>query len=106
MIVRTRHESAFLARNMLGDPGERELFVYLPPGYEESDRRYATAYLLQVSDDGRQWSTIYSTTVSTCGTQTLSVTGTGRYLRVYGTKRATQFGYSLWEVVVHTGINP
>src|SRR5436853_5127889 len=46
MIVRTRHESAYLADNMLGDPGERDLFVYLPPGYEESDRRYACAYLL------------------------------------------------------------
>ena len=66
----------------------------------------ATAFRLQVSADGRQWSTIYSTTVSTCGTQTLSVAGSGRYLRVYGTTRATQFGYSLWEVVVHTGKNP
>ena len=46
MIVRTRHESSYLAANMLGDPGERDLFIYLPPGYEESDRRYATAVLL------------------------------------------------------------
>jgi S-formylglutathione hydrolase FrmB len=46
MIVRARHESPYLAANMLGDPGERDLFVYLPPGYEVSDRRYATAYLL------------------------------------------------------------
>ncbi len=66
----------------------------------------ATAYRLQVSDEGSQWSTIYSTTVSTCGRQTLSVAGTGRYLRVYGTTRATAYGYSLWEVVVHIGTNP
>jgi F5/8 type C domain len=67
---------------------------------------YATAYQIQVSDDGSRWSTIYSTTVSTGGTETLSVSGTGRYLRVYGTKRATAYGYSLWEIAVHTGTNP
>jgi hypothetical protein len=46
VIVHSRLESSHLARNLLGDPGERDLFVYLPPGYEESDRRYPTAYLL------------------------------------------------------------
>jgi hypothetical protein len=35
--------------------------------------------------------------------QTLDVTGTGRYLRLYGTARATQYGYSLWELQVHGG---
>ena len=52
VIVQTRHESAYLAANMLGDPGERDLFVYLPPGYEESDRRYATAYSLHAFGEG------------------------------------------------------
>jgi len=28
------------------------------------------------------------------------VTGTGRYVRVYGTQRGTQWGYSLWELAV------
>jgi S-formylglutathione hydrolase FrmB len=46
VIVHTRHQSPFLANNMLGDPGERDLFVYLPPGYQDRGRRYATAYLL------------------------------------------------------------
>ena len=40
MIVHTLLESSHLAGNLLGDPSERDLFVYLPPGYEESDRRY------------------------------------------------------------------
>ena len=31
------------------------------------------------------------------GVQTLNITGTGRYVRMYGTQRATQYGYSLWE---------
>jgi S-formylglutathione hydrolase FrmB len=46
VIVHTRLESSHLADNLLGDPSERDVFVYLPPGYEQSDRRYPTAYLL------------------------------------------------------------
>jgi hypothetical protein len=67
---------------------------------------YATAYQIQVSDNATSWTTIYSTTTSTGGTQTLNVTGTGRYVRVNGTARATQYGYSLWEFVVRTGTGP
>jgi hypothetical protein len=62
---------------------------------------YASAFQLQVSADGSAWTTIYSTTSSTGGTQTLSVTGTGRYLRVNGTARSTQYGYSLWELAAY-----
>jgi len=32
MIIHTRIESSHLAGNLLGDPSERDLFVYLPPG--------------------------------------------------------------------------
>jgi S-formylglutathione hydrolase FrmB len=46
MITHTRLESAHLAENLLGDPSERDVFVYLPPGYDESDGRFPTAYLL------------------------------------------------------------
>ncbi|MEY9835677.1 discoidin domain-containing protein [Streptacidiphilus sp. EB103A] len=59
---------------------------------------YATAFQLQTSNDGTTWSTIYSTTTGTGGVQTLNVTGSGRYLRMNGTARATQYGYSLWEL--------
>ncbi len=53
-----------------------------------------------MSTDNTNWTTIYSTTTGTGGIQTLSVTGTGRYIRMYGTARATQYGYSLWEFQV------
>jgi len=43
-----------------------------------------------------------STTTSTGGTQTLNVSGNGRYVRMYGTARATPYGYSLWEFSVFT----
>ncbi len=54
MITHSRLESAHLAGNLLGDPSERDLFVYLPPGYEESDRRYPTAYLLHAYGDSAE----------------------------------------------------
>lgn len=39
-------ESAVLKSNPLGDAFVRDLYVYLPPGYESSDERFATAYCL------------------------------------------------------------
>ena len=63
---------------------------------------YATAYQIQTSTDGTTWNTIYSTTASTGGVQNLMVTGTGRYVRMNGTARATGYGYSLWEFQVNT----
>jgi hypothetical protein len=62
---------------------------------------YGKAFQIQVSDDANTWTTLYSTTSGTGGTQNLPVTGSGRYLRMYGTARATQWGYSLWELQVH-----
>ncbi|HVV19013.1 MAG TPA: discoidin domain-containing protein, partial [Pseudonocardiaceae bacterium] len=62
---------------------------------------YATGFQIQVSTDDTNWSTVYSTTTGTGGTQTLTVSGTGRYVRMYGTARATGYGYSLWEFQVY-----
>jgi hypothetical protein len=61
---------------------------------------YATGYQVQTSADGSSWTTVYSTTTGTGGTQTLAVSGTGRYVRMNGTARATPYGYSLWEFQV------
>jgi beta-glucosidase len=62
---------------------------------------YARSFQIQVSADGSGWSDIYATTAGTGGTQTLDVSGTGRYIRMYGTARATGYGYSLWEFAVY-----
>jgi hypothetical protein len=41
-------ESELLQGNPLGDPHERPLWVYLPPGYDDgSDRRYPVVYQIQ-----------------------------------------------------------
>jgi hypothetical protein len=62
---------------------------------------YGTAYQLQTSPDGTTWTTIYSTTTSTGGTQNVTAAGSGRFVRMNGTARATQWGYSLWEFQVY-----
>ncbi|MGW0589147.1 galactose-binding domain-containing protein [Streptosporangium sp. NPDC002607] len=64
---------------------------------------YGKAFKIQISDNGTTWTDVYSTTTGTGGTQTLDVTGTGRYVRMYGTARGTGYGYSLWEMQVRTG---
>jgi chitodextrinase len=65
---------------------------------------YGKAFQIQTSTDNVNWTNIYSTTTSAGGIQTLSnLTGTGRYVRMYGTVRGTQYGYSLWEFSVYLG---
>ncbi|MGX7674670.1 discoidin domain-containing protein [Plantactinospora sp. DSM 117369] len=61
---------------------------------------YGRAFQIQVSDNASSWTNVYTTTTGTGGTQTLNVSGTGRYVRMYGTARATGYGYSLWEFEV------
>ncbi len=45
-VVNSRFESSVLAGNAPGDPTLRDLFVYLPPGYDDSDARYPSVYCL------------------------------------------------------------
>jgi hypothetical protein len=59
---------------------------------------YAKGYRIQVSDDGTAWTDAYSTAAGDGGTDDVTLSGTGRYLRVYGTQRATQWGYSIWDL--------
>jgi S-formylglutathione hydrolase FrmB len=39
--------SALLRDNPLGDPHERPLWVYVPPGYDDGDERYPAVYVIQ-----------------------------------------------------------
>lgn len=65
------------------------------------DPAFATAYRLEVSDDNANWRQIYSTTAGRGLKETLTVSGTGRYVRMYGTARSNGYGYSLWEFQVY-----
>jgi hypothetical protein len=64
---------------------------------------YSSAFQVQVSATGNApWTTVYQTTTSTGGNQSIDVATTGRYVRVTGTARATVWGHSLWELSVNT----
>jgi hypothetical protein len=62
---------------------------------------YATSYQVQVANDTTNWSTIFSTTIGNGGIDDIPVSGTGRYVRIYGTARGTPWGYSIWELAVY-----
>ncbi|WP_204843884.1 discoidin domain-containing protein [Saccharothrix algeriensis] len=63
---------------------------------------YATKYKVQLSANGSSWTDISSRSTGDGETDTHSgLRATGRYLRVLGTERATEYGYSIWELEVH-----
>ncbi|MDF3012636.1 MAG: uncharacterized protein K0Q78_840, partial [Cellvibrio sp.] len=62
---------------------------------------YGKAYQIQVSSNGTSWTTIYSTANSDGGVDDINLSGSGRYVRMYGTARANGYGYSLWEFQVY-----
>ncbi|MFI5759022.1 discoidin domain-containing protein [Streptomyces sp. NPDC051569] len=64
---------------------------------------YAKAYKIEFSTNGTSWTSAYSTTTGPGGNETLNVSGSARYVRLTGTTRATQYGYSLWEFQVYGG---
>ncbi|WUH94819.1 discoidin domain-containing protein [Streptomyces sp. NBC_00433] len=101
-----------------GDDGTRWSSAFADPSWVQVDlgssqpvtqvvlhweAAYAKSFQIQVSDNATTWTSVYSTTTATGGNQTLNVSGTGRYVRMYGTARATQYGYSLWEFQVFGG---
>jgi glucose/arabinose dehydrogenase len=61
---------------------------------------YAKAYQIQVSPDNATWTSVYTTSTGAGGTETLTLSGSGRYVRMLGSQRATQWGYSLFEFQV------
>src|SRR3954467_2300896 len=58
------------------------------------------AFEIQTSNNASTWTSVYSTPPSPGGNQSLTVNGSGRYVRMYGTQRTTGYGYSLWEFKV------
>uniref|UniRef100_UPI0035E421F3 discoidin domain-containing protein n=1 Tax=Allocatelliglobosispora scoriae TaxID=643052 RepID=UPI0035E421F3 len=97
-----------------GNPGTRWSSLYTDPQWLRIDlgavypisrvrlsweTAFGRAYQLQTSADGTTWTTIFTTAAGDGGVDDLTgLSGSGRYLRVYGTARATAWGYSLWSV--------
>jgi eukaryotic-like serine/threonine-protein kinase len=65
------------------------------------ENAHATAYRVDVSADGRKWKQVFATTEGQGGDVTVQVPKVpARMIRMYGTKRSTQYGYSLLDVEV------
>jgi hypothetical protein len=62
---------------------------------------YARNFTVKASANGSAWTTLNTTTNGTGGRQALTVNGTGRYVRLETTARATQWGVSLTEFQVY-----
>ena len=64
---------------------------------------YGKEYAIQVSEDARTWKTVYVSEIGTGGIEEVTLpTGIiGRHVRMYGTARATSYGYSLYEFEVY-----
>ncbi|MCW2916541.1 MAG: Protein related to penicillin acylase-like protein [Actinomycetia bacterium] len=59
---------------------------------------YGSAYKIEVSTDSTTWTTVYSTTSGNGGVENVPFPATtARYVRMTGVKRATSYGYSLYE---------
>ena len=54
-----------------------------------------------MSNDNSNWANVYSTTTATGGSQSFTFSATARYIRVYATVRATQWGDSIFEFDVY-----
>jgi|GEM_PF-1338986 len=112
------HEGAYAAAGAVdGNSGTRwsSLFadpqwIYVDLGEVKSVSRvklnweaaYAKAYQIQVSSDASAWTNAYSTTTGDGGLDDVAFGAVNaRYVRVYGTQRATAYGYSLWDFEVY-----
>ncbi len=61
----------------------------------------ARQYQIQISNDKKNWETLNTLNDSDGEIDEIPVSGTGRYVRVLGIKRATTYGYSLWSFEVY-----
>lgn len=63
---------------------------------------YAKDYLVQVSSDNANWTTVKNITGNTSLTNDFTgLSATGRYVRMYGTARGSAYGYSIYELEVY-----
>jgi lysophospholipase L1-like esterase len=63
---------------------------------------FAKAYRIDVSDDATAWHTVFTTTAGNGGVDRVTFPPgiTGRYVRMFGTERGTDNGFSLWSLEV------
>jgi len=63
---------------------------------------YSTQYKIQVSNDGNNWTDLYTEYNGNGEDDDIEVSGSGRYVRMNGMQRyKTDWGYSIWEFGVY-----
>jgi F5/8 type C domain/Secretion system C-terminal sorting domain len=66
---------------------------------------YSSAYRIETSNDRTNWVTVYTNNTADGGLDVIDLNPTtvnGRYVRIFGTNRATQFGHSIFEIKVYS----
>ncbi|MCM5527251.1 discoidin domain-containing protein [Parasegetibacter sp. NRK P23] len=59
-------------------------------------------FLVQVSNDASNWTTVHTVTNNTIYVNNFNMTGhTARYVRMFGQTRNTGYGFSIWEMEVY-----
>jgi hypothetical protein len=112
----TEREDWAASKAVDGDPGTRWSSGFSDPQWLQVDlgarwqiseirlnweNAHATAYRVEVSTDGTTWKSVYSTSNGQGGNVIVEVAKLpARFVRMYGTKRSTDFGYSLLELEV------
>ncbi|MFC8763931.1 discoidin domain-containing protein [Streptomyces sp. NPDC057193] len=62
---------------------------------------YGKSYQIQASENGTDWRTVTAVGAGDGGTDEVTLSGTGRYIRMNGLTRGTGYGFSLWEFQVY-----
>lgn len=95
----SRWSSAFTDRQWISvDLRQRWQLTKVTLVWEAS---YGRDYRIDTSLDGTTWTTLWSTTAGHGGTVTVPAKGTvARYVRMFGTRRISTYGYSLFEFEV------
>lgn len=89
--------------------------VDLGAGYDLSrvvidwETAFASGYEIQTSPDGETWTTVHTVINGDGFFDDIDLSGTGQHVRLYATERATQWGFSLYELEIYgtpTGEEP
>ncbi len=100
----TRWSSAFLDASWIEvDLGTPKTIGQVVLNWENA---YGKAYQIQLSNDEQTWNTVYTQTAGVGGVENLTFPpAAGRYVRMLGVTRATQYGYSLYEFQIYAAAN-
>ncbi|SDX48978.1 discoidin domain-containing protein [Paenibacillus sp. CF384] len=96
----TRWESAFSDPQWINvDLGTTNTISRVLLNWENAS---AKAYTIEVSQDGERWTTVYATAQGDGGIDNIFIAPVeARFVKVHGTERNTQYGYSLFELEVY-----